>query len=116
MTVDQWAAVMGFLVPALVAVVNREPWKPWIKAVVALLTSLVVGTITALLAGNFTGTNWATAIGIVFGAAIASYKLWWKGSGITDKIEQTVFAGKDNIPPLGGAPGGSGGAINGSDA
>lgn len=111
MTVDQWAAVIGFFLPALVSVINREEWKSWVKAVVALASSVVVGTITALLGGAFTGVNWATAIGIVFAASAASYKLWWKGSGISDKIEQTIniISGKPKIDPdLGGAPGKSG--------
>lgn len=104
MTVDQWAGIVGFLLPALVAVVNREEWKPWLKAVVALGSSILAGTVTALLSGDFTGTNWVTAIGIVFAASAASYKLWWKGSGISDKIEKGVnlISGKSLPPELEG--------------
>jgi uncharacterized membrane protein len=107
MTVDQWAAVVGFALPALVAVINREPWKTWIKALVALLTSVLGGTVTALLAGQFTGSTWIQSVGIAFAASQAFYLLWWKKSGITDAIEQKVFAGTPPEPALGGAPGDS---------
>lgn len=90
MTVETWAILVGFFVPALVSAVNRYDWKPWIKAVVALVVSVLVGTVTALLSGEFTGANWATSIGIVFGSSQAAYALWWKGSGIATKIENKV--------------------------
>lgn len=90
MTVDQWAAVVGFVLPAVIAVVNRAEWKAWLKALVALGTSVLAGTVTALLSGDFTGSTWLQAIGIAFAASAASYKLWWKSSGISDKIEQAV--------------------------
>ncbi len=112
MTIEQWAGMAGFLVPALVAVVNREEWKPWVKAVIALLSSIVVGTVTALLSGDFTGTDWATAIGIAFAASQVAYMTWWKGSGITTWIEDNinVISGKQSppeAPELGGTPGDS---------
>lgn len=98
MTTDQWAAVVGFVLPALVAIINREPWKPWIKAVVALVSSALVGTVTALLSGQFTGATWIQAIGIVFAASQVAYMLWWKKSGITDWIEQNILPGLAQTP------------------
>lgn len=90
MTVEQWSLMVGFFLPALVAVVNRQEWKPWIKAVAALVASVVVGTVTALLSGRFTGANWMTAIGIVFAASQLAYVTWWKNSDIAGWIERNV--------------------------
>lgn len=97
MTVEQWSLVVGFLLPALVSIVNRAEWKAWVKAVVALLASVVVGTVTAMLGGQFTGANWVTSIGIVFGVSQAAYLTWWKNSDIAGWIEQNVLAGKKTI-------------------
>lgn len=111
MTTDTWAAIVGFVLPALVAIINREEWKPWIKAVVALLASVCVGTVTALLSGSFTGTTWVQAIAVVFAASQLAYHTWWKNSDITDWIEQSIniITGKPQIDPsLGGVPGKSG--------
>lgn len=96
MTVDQWAAVVGFFLPGLVSIINRAEWKPWLKAVIALLVSVVVGSVTALLSHGFTGATWLQAIGVVFAASQAAYHLWWKNSDITDWIEQSIniVAGK----------------------
>lgn len=90
MTVDQWAAVVGFFVPALIAVINRSEWKSWVKAIVSIGTAVLVGTVTALLSGSFTGATWIQAIGIVFAASQVAYHTWWKNSGISSKIEQTI--------------------------
>ena len=110
MTVDTWAAVVGFVLPAVVAVINRENWKPWIKAVVALVASVAGGTVTALLSGQFTGGSWLQSIGIVFAASQLFYHTWWKNSNIAGWIEQAinVFSGQPKAitePALGGTPG-----------
>lgn len=104
MTPDQWntilSVIVGFVLPALVSVVNREPWANWIKALVALLSSVLGGTIVALVGGSFNGMTWLQDIGIVFAASQAFYHTWWKGSGIADWIEQNInlIAGKVNPP------------------
>jgi len=90
MTVEAWAAIVGAFLPALVAVVNRSDWQPWLKGVVALGSSVAAGTVTALLSGDFTGASWATSVGIVFGSSQIAYQTWWKGSGISNKIEDKV--------------------------
>lgn len=90
MTVETWAVLVGAFLPALVAFVNRAEWPSWAKALVALGSSVLAGTVTALLSGEFTGASWITSIGVVLGASQASYLLWWKGSGISNMIEQGV--------------------------
>jgi hypothetical protein len=109
MTVEQWAAIVGFFLPALVSIVNRAEWKPWVKAVVALASAVLVGTVTALLSNSFDGTTWLQSIGIVFAASQVAYHTWWKGSEISSVIEDgvNVIAGKKQ-PELGGSPGDSG--------
>lgn len=97
MTLAQWSAILGFVLPALVAIVNRSDWKSWQKAVVALVASVAAGTVTALISGSFTGANWATSIGIVFGASQLAYHTWWKGSDITKWIENTINPGKQPV-------------------
>lgn len=101
MTTDQWAAFAGFFLPAVVAVVNRAEWKSWVKGLIALLASVLVGTVTALLGGQFTGHTWVEAVGVAFAASQVAYHTWWKGTNISTWIEQTinVIAGKP-APPV----------------
>lgn len=108
MTTDTWAAVVGFVLPALVAVVNRSEWKAWVKGIVVVLASVVVGTVTALLGGQFTGANWVQSIGIVFATSQVAYHTWWKGTGISNAIENSIniISGKA-APREDGTPGDS---------
>jgi len=88
--VAQWSALVGVFTPMLVAVVNRSHWLSWVKAVVALLTCLVTGTVTAWLAGDLSFTEWGTAVLVVLLASATMYKQFWKDSTITDKIEEAT--------------------------
>ncbi len=109
MTADQWAAIVGFFMPALVALVNRAEWNSWLKALVALASAVLVGTVVALLGGGLTGENWIQSVGIVFAASQVAYHTWWKGSNISSFIEDgaNIIPGKKQ-PDLGGSPGDSG--------
>lgn len=90
MNIEEWSTIVGFLMPALVSVINQVHWLSWQKALVALLASVVGGTVTALLNHNFTGASWVTAIAIVFGSSQLFYHTWFKNSGISAAIEKKV--------------------------
>lgn len=107
MTTDQWAAIVGFVLPALVAIINREPWTAWVKAVVALVVSVVGGTVTALLSGQFSGSTWLQAVGIAFASSQAFYHLWWKNSDISAWIEKNVNVISGNTAPKKSGDGGT---------
>jgi len=91
--VTEWSAAIGTALPALVAVVNRAHWAGWIKAIVVLLSSLVVGFLTALFNGQLNGLGVSTAVLTVFLAALVTYQTWWKPSGIAPAIEKNINAG-----------------------
>ncbi|HEY6018648.1 MAG TPA: hypothetical protein VIY48_01800, partial [Candidatus Paceibacterota bacterium] len=65
-------------------------------AVIALASAVVVGTVTALLSGSFSGVNWVAAIGIVFAVSQTAYHFWWKNSDISKFIEQKFNIVPDN--------------------
>lgn len=117
MTTNEWAVAAGFFLPVLVAVVNRAEWKPWVKGLIAVLASVVVGTVTALLAGQFTDQTWMQSVAIVFAASQAAYHSWWKGTEIATWIEKTinVVTGKPAPPAVeDGTPGDSNPAFVGA--
>jgi hypothetical protein len=94
--IDMWAVIVGALLPAVVAAINRVNWPPWLKGVVAIATSIVAGGVTAYLTGQLTGATWVHAGVVVAGAALATYRWWWHPTGIAPAIERTVNPG----PPL----------------
>lgn len=87
---DMWSLLVGVLLPALIAVVNRAHWVAWVKGVVAVASSALAGGVTAVLTGQLTGGTWLHAALVVAVAAVAAYRLWWKPTGIGPKIEASV--------------------------
>lgn len=84
---DIWAALVGFLMPPVIAVVNRPTWQPWIRAVVAVAANLVAGGMTAYLTGYLHGVSIIHAVLVVLFAALGSYRVFWQPSKIVPKIE-----------------------------
>lgn len=85
--IAQWSALVGFLTPLLVAVVNRSYWKSHVKALVAIASCVVTGFLTAWFNGELNATGLSTAVLIVLLASMATYSQFWKPSGIAPKIE-----------------------------
>jgi hypothetical protein len=87
---DMLSAIVGALLPALVATINRSRWPAWAKGLVMLGSSVAVGAATAALTGDLTGKTWAQSALIVGGAATAAYRLWWHPTGIGSMIERAT--------------------------
>lgn len=82
-----WSGLVGFGMPPLVAIINQATWASWVRAIVTLLLCVAAGAGTAYFDGNLTGQRWTTAALIVATAAIASYRMFWRPSGIAPGIE-----------------------------
>lgn len=91
--IAQWSAAVGVLTPLLVAVVNRSYWKPWVKALVAIVSCVVTGFLTAWFNGELNAAGLSTAVLVVLLASMATYSQFWKPSGITTKIEEKTTPG-----------------------
>jgi VIT1/CCC1 family predicted Fe2+/Mn2+ transporter len=85
-----WSALVGTLLPLLVAFVNRSTWSSGAKAVVAVISSAIAGTVTAWLNGELSGRDVVTAILIVATATVASYHGLWKPTTIAPAIEEAT--------------------------
>lgn len=88
-----WSLLVGTLLPLVVSVVQQPRWPDWLRALVTVAICIAVGAGTAFLEGNLTGRTWLSSALVVLVAALATYKGFWKQTGVTDKIEsQTSFA------------------------
>lgn len=90
MTLETLSALVGSLLPMLVAVVNRSHWAPAVKGLVVVASSIVAGGVTAWINGSLTGLRWTESALIVAGSAVAAYKLWWQPTGIGPAIEKAT--------------------------
>jgi hypothetical protein len=93
----QWSLIVGFLMPTVVAVVQRDHWPNWARSLVMFASSLIAGAGTAVLQNHdaFTAKNWLNATLLVGVAAIASYHGFWKPTGVAPAIERATGKAKD---------------------
>ncbi len=85
---QQWALIVAFFVPIVVAAINREPWPAPLKAFVFFVVSLIAAAGTAYFQGDLTGKRWLDASLLIVAAAAAFYKGLHKPIGTTDAIEK----------------------------
>lgn len=91
---DMWAAVIGFFMPVVVALLNQCRWPAVLKGLCAFVTCAVAAFITIYINGAVNATNWVRTLLFVFMTAIATYRLWWNPSQIAPRIEEATTAAR----------------------
>jgi hypothetical protein len=91
---DMWRQMaIGFLLPAIIAMINRESFSTKIKYCITLVVCFIAGGIEAYLSGLCTVWAWSTLfrnfIKIAF-VTFASYGAFWKPTGFAERIEKNV--------------------------
>lgn len=87
---DLWSALVGVGMPPVVALAVSSRWQPWQRAVTAAALCVLAGVATTWIAGDLAGVTPVRAVLLTATAAFGSYSTWWKGSGITKKIEEST--------------------------
>lgn len=83
-----YAALVGTLLPPIVAKINRADMTPEQKALVALVISLLAAAGTAFFNGDLAGGDVVRSFLIVFTLATVTYQTYWKPSGIAQRLER----------------------------
>ncbi len=84
------SGAVGTLLPAVVALINQEPWSAQRKGLVTATVSLLAGLLTSWQQGQM--SNWWMAAGTVFLATAGAYHGFWKTSRWAPFIEDlTTF-------------------------
>lgn len=102
MTIEQWAALVGFLAPLVIAVVKQQGWDGKVNDILVFVLCVVFGLGTAYFGGELVNPACGNLIeclmpafeivGIVLMSAFAWYKMLWKPSGVDAAItERTSF-------------------------
>lgn len=84
---EMWALIVGFLLPPLLAIVMQTRWSAQVQSVVAFIACVVAGAGTAYFQGDFTGKRFVEAGLVVLVTTIATYKGFWKPTGVAPTIE-----------------------------
>lgn len=82
------AAIVGLLLPLLVAVIQQLHWKSSYRAAVGFAACFVAALITAWAEGKLNAKNLVSSFFIVFTVAQVSYAQFWKKIGVTAAIEK----------------------------
>ncbi|HET9653820.1 MAG TPA: hypothetical protein VFP72_00565 [Kineosporiaceae bacterium] len=83
--------VLAVLTPLVTAVAQQPRWTSRTRSIVGALVSLVVGFLTVATAGKLGDTSTLlTTLALVVAAAEASYQKLWRGTGLTQMIENAT--------------------------
>lgn len=100
-TLQQWSIIVGFLMPAVIAIVNQSTWSKTLRGLVAFASSLVAAFVTTYLETGFDTEDFVKSGIFVFGAAVVTYHTWWKPSTIAPRIEiATSPTDNRELPPV----------------
>ena len=87
---SQWSALVGFLLPLAVAIIQRPTFPRWARTVIGMTFSIGASVLTALIEGKLTWNSWATSFIFVAIAAYTSYTHVWVPVGAAPYIEKAT--------------------------
>lgn len=88
MDLQTWSLIVGAFAPLLIAVVQQPKWTSRTRALVMVISSVVLGVGTAYFDGSLgDGSDVTGTVVRVLVAAVAAYEGFWKNVGTTAAIE-----------------------------
>lgn len=87
-SVDQYTAVLGVLLPLLIAAINRAGWPAPAKSSMALAVCLGAAALELVVKGQWALTNFGGNLLTIFFLVVTSYQGFWKPTGISDAVEK----------------------------
>lgn len=84
---EMWSALVGAVLPPLIAVVNSPRYPKWIRGVLSVLLALLAAAITCWLKGDLSTGAYAHSVLLVLTATLVTYHTFWKPSSIAPSIE-----------------------------
>ena len=93
--IQKWETIVAFFLPVIIAMAVRESWGTYQKFWVAFGLVFVFAIITVFISSG--AIPWYQAIVEAVFVSITSYVIFWKPSGIADKLESNVNTGKVKV-------------------
>lgn len=88
--IQMWALIVGFFLPPVIALVQQPGWSNRVRSVVAFVACAVAGAGTAYFQGDLTGRRFVEAGLVVLVTSMATFRNFWKTTGITPTIEEAT--------------------------
>jgi peptidoglycan/LPS O-acetylase OafA/YrhL len=89
----QIAAVIGFALPLVVAVVQQHHWPRWLKTIIGVVCALAASIATPAIYTNLTWHTWGTSFVVILVAMLTTYRNVWEPVGATPFIEAKTTIG-----------------------
>jgi hypothetical protein len=83
----QLSALVGSLLPLLIAIIQRAHWRQGFRTVVGLACIAAASTIIVWSKGQLNAHDWVTSAITVFTLCQVTYHTVWKQTGVTKAIE-----------------------------
>lgn len=81
-------ALVGFVLPHAIALVNQCHWAGRVKGLVAFAVCAAAGTLTTYVAGEFHADDLMLSALTIFAAAEVSYRQLWRPTGLAPRLEE----------------------------
>ncbi|MFC8676664.1 hypothetical protein ACFUEN_28765 [Streptomyces griseorubiginosus] len=98
-----WAAVLGYLLPPLIAIPVQRHWAGPVKGIFMLLVAAGDGLGTAYFNGELSGRSVVTCTLTAALAIGVAYHTLWKPSGIAPRIEGATSTRTTPVRAVGGS-------------
>lgn len=80
------AVVVGFAMPPIIEAINRRSWSSELKAIMAFVLCIPAAVLVIYVMGYWRPEDLLRTFLIIFAAAIAFHRFYWKPSGMSDEI------------------------------
>jgi hypothetical protein len=84
----QVSALVGFLLPLVISVIQQMHWRNAFRVIVALVIIAIASTITAWAEGKLNLKDWSATLITIYLMTKTTYLAVWKPSGISPAIER----------------------------
>lgn len=82
----QVAALIGVLLPLLIAALTKTAWSANVKAIIAFGISLAAAVVVALADATLNWHNWVACVFVIYVLAQTTYQNIWKPTGVSEWI------------------------------
>jgi hypothetical protein len=92
--INEYTAVVGVILPLLVAYLKNQDWPKGIKMALAVLLTVVASVGHMFYSGNFDMADLGKTFLVMLSISTTTYKWVWQPTKVSDKIETRMGVGK----------------------
>ena len=85
-----FAGVVGWLLPLLMAAINRKSWSSEQKGIAAFIVSLVAAVGATFIAGQWSTDDLVRTTLVILAVSQIAYQTYWRPTHLTDRIENAT--------------------------